>query len=71
MFITVTCCEEIAKKLFENFLQLFCVHVRITVSAVHIAAQQIPELSRSKHIFQVLEILQTQFQDFPGGMGTL
>jgi len=23
MFITVTCCEEIAKKLFEYFLQLF------------------------------------------------
>ena len=30
-----------------------------------------PRLSRSLLLFQVMEILQTQFQDFPGGAGTL
>ena len=40
MFITVTCCEEIAKKLTERFLQLFGVCVRIIAS-------QTPGLSRS------------------------
>ena len=40
MFITVTCCEEIAKKLIERFLQLFGVCVRII-------AWQTPGLSRS------------------------
>ena len=50
---------------------------------VHIIAEQIPRLSRTLHLdfqtipgpnlfsrtFQVLETLQTQFQDFPGGVG--
>jgi len=45
MFITVTCCEEIAKKLIERFLQLFGVCVRIIV-------WQIPGLSRTKVIHQ-------------------
>ena len=40
MLITVTCCEEIAKKLIERFLQLFGVCVRII-------AWQTPGLSRS------------------------
>jgi len=45
MFITVTCCEEIAKKLIERFLQLFGVCVRII-------AWQTPGLSRTKLIHQ-------------------
>jgi len=49
MFITATCCEEIAKKLMEHFLQLLCVYVRIIVSAARIIAQQIPGLSRTLH----------------------
>ena len=60
-----------------------CIH--ITVFAVRIIAEQIPGLSRTLHLdfpdfpeqnsfsrtFQVLEILQIQFQDFPGSVGTL
>jgi len=59
--------------------------LHILVTAVRITAQQIPALSRTLHLglqdfpgpnsfsrtFQVLEILQTRFQDFPGGVGTL
>jgi len=55
------------------------------VPAVHIIAQQIPGLSRTLNLefqdfpgpnsfsgtFQVLETLQTQFQDFTKGVGTL
>ena len=61
MLITVTCCEEIAKKLFKHFLQLlthdvpyiqviavyFGVCICVIASATRITAQQIPELSRS------------------------
>jgi len=56
MFVTVRCCKEIAKKLFKHFLPLFCVCIRITVSAVCITALQIPGLSRTKLISP----------DFPG-----
>jgi len=50
----------------------FCAYFGI---CTHIIAKQIPPLSRTLHFpgpnsffrtFQVLEILQTQFQDFPG-----
>ena len=110
MFITVTCCEEIAKKLS---LQLFILHVNVTkppgktvvcmcVPCIQATAARSSEdfqlqqlvsmrpqhclansttfqnpalrfaaLSTTKLIFQVLEILQTQFQDFAGAVGTL
>jgi len=109
MFITVTCCEEIAKKLS---LKLF-IHVNVTkppgktvvcmcVPCIQATAARSSEdfqlqqlasmrpqhclansttfqnpalrfaaLSTTKLIFQVLEILQTQFQDFAGAVGTL
>jgi len=71
MLITVTCCEEIAKKLFKHFLQLlthdvpyiqviavyFGVCICVIASATRITAQQIPELSMTLHL---------DFQDFPG-----
>jgi len=53
--------KEIATKLFEHRIEVggrayFGVCVRIIVSAIHIIAEQIPGLSRTKLIFQ----------DFPG-----
>ena len=51
IFITVTCCKEIAKKLFQHFLQTylhmmsnFCAYFGI---CTHIIAKQIPPLSRT------------------------
>ena len=55
MFITVTCCDETAKKLFG-------VCVRITMST---------SLPGKLQDYLGLEILQTQFWDFPGAAGTL
>jgi len=53
----------------------FGICVRITISAVHTTDQQIPGLTglciKISRTVQVLEILQIQFQDYPGGMGTL
>ena len=47
MFITVTCCGEIAKKLFKHRIEVCrcayfgtCIH--ITVFAIRIIAEQIP-----------------------------
>ena len=67
MFISVTCCDEIAKKLCEHFSQLFwrlrphhCVrcphHCLANSRTVHVRAVRFPVLSRTKPIFQ----------DFPG-----
>jgi len=61
MFITVTRCEEIAKKLFERFLQLFThdgPYIQVTAG-------------RSSEVFQLQQLLPaaslpSKFQDFPG-----
>ena len=74
MFVTVMCCKQIAKKLFKHFLPLFCV---CSASLCQLSAslpckfQDFPGQNLFPRTFQVLEILQTQFQDFPGGVGTL
>ena len=93
MFITVTCCEEIAKKVFEHF---FCnylhnagtqilasasatlhhcirrMHHRLPNSRTFPGlALRFPGPNSFSGTFKVLEILQTELQDFPGGVGTL
>jgi len=70
IFITVTCCKEIAKKLFQHFLQLFthdvqflCIfcgmhthHCLANSTTFQDLALRFPGLPRTKLIFQ----------DFPG-----
>jgi len=67
IFITVTCCEEIAKTVFEHFLQLLCVcdyrhcisrlqHCLANSRTFQDIALRFPALSRTKLVFQ----------DFPG-----
>jgi len=76
MFITVTCCEETAKKLFEhsyNNLHTCCSicmsYCRKKLGSFSVPAACCP--AADSRTFQVLEILQTEFQDFPGGVRTL
>jgi len=50
-FITVTCCAEIAKKLFENLLQL-CTHLRAPSTSLHSKFQDFPGPSSFSRTFQ-------------------
>jgi len=77
MFTTVTCCEEIGKKLFKHRTEVcerayFGICIGITASESLLSKfQDFPgPCTQISKTFWVLEILQTQFQDFPRGTGT-
>ena len=65
MFITVTCCEKIAKKLFEHFLwnRGERTHIFWRLRPHHVIRHLHHCLANST-TFQVLEILQTQLHDW-------
>ena len=69
LFITVTCCEEIAKELFGHRTEV-CGHACFGV-CIRIIAQQIPGLFRTKLIFQNLRGAGNFTRKIPGGVGTL
>ena len=58
MFITITCCEEIAKKLFEHFLQL----LTYDVPYIQVTAGRSSEVW---HLPSASASLPSKFQDFP------
>jgi len=69
LFITVTCCEEIAKELFQHRTEV-CGRAYFGV-CIRIIAQQIPGLFRTKLIFQNLRGAGNFTRKIPGGVGTL
>ena len=65
IFITVTCCKEIAKKLFQHFLQLFTHDVQFLRIFWDMHTHHCQANSTT---FQDLALPRTKliFQDFPG-----
>ena len=75
MFITVTCCKEIAKKLFEHFLWTYYMEQRCADAHI-LAPASASLLSKFKDFtgpnsFSRCWKFYTQFQDFPRDVGTL